>query len=111
MENPFELINERLERIENLLKNIYNKRGDLDGCFSGSIVMNTKSVATYLDLSVSCIYKLTCTREIPHSKRGKRLYFDKNEIDKWVMENKCFTKKDIDDLASDYLLKNRNKFL
>jgi len=110
MENPFELLNDRLKRIENLLENIYNKDNVSNSIDVAPKIMTTHTVADYLNLSTSCIYKLTSTREIPHSKRGKRLYFDKNEIDKWVMENKCFTNKDINDLADDYLSKNRNKF-
>lgn len=111
MENPFELLNDQLKRIENLLENIYNKENVSNSIDVAPKIMTTQTVADYLNLSTSCIYKLTSSREIPHSKRGKRLYFDKNEIDKWVMENKCFTNKDINDLADDYLSKNRNKFL
>lgn len=111
MENPFELLNNRLERIENLLQIIYNKGSVSDAIDVPSRIMTTKTVSAYLNLSTSCIYKLTSNREIPHSKRGKKLYFDKNEIDNWVLENKCFTNKDINDLADDYLRKHPNKFL
>ncbi len=110
MENPFELLNDRLSRIETLLQNIYTKGNVLDAIEVAPKILTTQSVAEYLNLSTSCIYKLTSSREIPHSKRGKRLYFDKNVIDKWVMENKCTTKKDIQDMADEYLSKHPNKF-
>ena len=111
MENPFEILNERLERIENLLQKIYNRDFVSKPIDEPSKIMTTKTVAAYLSVTTSCIYKLTSSREIPHSKRGKRLYFQKNEIDNWVMENKCLTNKDIKDMADDYLSKRRNKFL
>jgi excisionase family DNA binding protein len=107
MENPFELLNNRLARIENLLQNIYTKGNALDTIKVAPKILTTQSVADYLNLSTSCIYKLTSSREIPHSKRGKRLYFDKNEIDKWVMENKCVTNNDINDMANDYLMTSK----
>ncbi len=111
MENPFELLNDRLARIENLLQNLYHKGNALESIEIAPKILNTQTVAEYLNLSSSCIYKLTSSKEIPHSKRGKRLYFDKNEIDKWVMKNKCVTNNDINDMANDYLMKHRNKFL
>lgn len=110
MENPFELLNNRLARIETLLQNIYSKGNALDTIEVAPKILTTQTVADYLNLSTSCIYKLTSSREIPHSKRGKRLYFDKNEIDKWVMRNKCVTNNNINDMANDYLMKHRNKF-
>lgn len=111
MENPFELLNERLQRIENLLENIVNNGSVSETIEITPKVMTVKTVAAYLDLSVSGIYKLTSSRDIPHSKRGKRLYFDKIEIDKWILENKCLTNKDINDLADEYLSKHPNRFL
>lgn len=111
MENPFELLNERLLRIENLLENIVNKGSVSEAIEITPKVMTTKTVAAYLDLSLSGIYKLTSSRDIPHSKRGKRLYFDKTEIDKWILENKCLTNKDIQDLADEYLSKHPNRLL
>jgi len=42
--------------------------------------MNAKQLSIYLGLSISHIYKLTSTNNIPHSKRGKKLYFDKETI-------------------------------
>lgn len=111
MENPFELLNNRLARIETLLQNIYTKGNALDTIEVAPKILTTQTVADYLNLSTSCIYKLTSSREIPHSKRGKRLYFDKNEIDQWVMENKCVTNKEIQDMTLQYLSKNLTKFI
>lgn len=38
--------------------------------------------------SKSTIYKKVYQGIIPHSKRGKKLYFDLAEIDQWLMEHK-----------------------
>lgn len=111
MENPFEILNERLQRIENLLEKIVNTGSVSDIIEITPKIMTTHTAAAYLDLSIFCIYKLTSSRELPHSKRGKRLYFDKSEMDKWVLENKCWTNKNLGNLANEYLRKHPNKFL
>jgi excisionase family DNA binding protein len=110
MENPFEIINQRLERIELLLQNIYSASNISEAGIATTPIMNIKQLATYLDLSVSALYKMTSTKEIPHAKRGKRLYFDKKDIDAWVLEHKVTTRSDIDKMATAYILKNPVKF-
>jgi|TARA_X000000950_G_scaffold205185_1_gene246860 excisionase family DNA binding protein len=55
-------------------------------------VLNLNEVADYIGYSKSHIYKLTSTKEIPHSKpNGKGLFFDKDEIDCWLLNNKVPT--------------------
>ncbi|MEZ5013665.1 MAG: helix-turn-helix domain-containing protein [Chitinophagales bacterium] len=47
-----------------------------------------KQAAAYLDLAEQTIYGLTSRNEIPHYKRGKKLYFLKAELEKWMLENR-----------------------
>jgi excisionase family DNA binding protein len=55
-------------------------------------VLNLNEVADYIGYSKSHIYKLTSTNQIPHSKpNGKGLFFDKDEIDYWLLKNKVPT--------------------
>ena len=43
----------------------------------------------YVGISESLLYKLTAAKEVPHYKpRGKMLYFDKEELDSWLLQNK-----------------------
>ena len=59
-----------------------------------SIVMRDKKTLTvvecsrYTGYSISYLYKLTSSKSIPHFKRGKKIYFDKDEIDAWLKQNK-----------------------
>jgi len=39
-------------------------------------------------LAKSTIYRLTSRREIPHFKRGGRLYFDEQDLVNWLKENR-----------------------
>ncbi|MCB0704037.1 MAG: helix-turn-helix domain-containing protein [Saprospiraceae bacterium] len=56
--------------------------------------------------TMSTIYKKVASGQIPHSKRGKKLYFNLEEIDKWLLANKVQT---IDEMEAGFLngLKNR----
>jgi len=109
MENPFEIIIERLERIENLLETVYATNNKKQNTILIPTIMNVKQVASYLSLTPSAIYKFTSSKDIPHSKRGKRLYFEKTVIDEWILENKQLTNSDIEKIAADYLIKRRLK--
>lgn len=84
-------IDERLSRIENLL-------------LSQKTVLNFDEVAEYTGLSKSYLYKLTSTGGIPHYKpTGKKIYFDKKEIDEWLLRNKKLSHDEIDDKAESYI--------
>lgn len=47
------------------------------------------------NLAKPTIYGLASDRLIPHSKRGKRLYFSRNELLKWLADGKRKTQDEI----------------
>lgn len=69
--------------------------------------MSVDEVAEYLSLKRAGIYGLVHKRKIPHAKRGKRLYFEKNAIDEWIKNGKVDTDDDLHKKVSEYLLKNK----
>jgi len=60
----------------------------------------------YVSISTSHGYKLTSQGLIPHSKRGKYIYFDLEELDAWMLANKVKTVNDMQTEIEDYLKKN-----
>jgi predicted DNA-binding transcriptional regulator AlpA len=46
-------------------------------------------------LKIPTIYALVSKREIPHFKRGKRLYFSKRELINWLQSGKRKTQSEI----------------
>lgn len=69
--------------------------------------MGAEEVCKYLKLKKSTLYQWTMKGLIPFSKGSdmgkrdsrtgrRRLIFDKEEIDKWVLEGKHFTRAEID---------------
>jgi excisionase family DNA binding protein len=109
MENPFEIINQRLDRIETLLNKLYSNGGGNGIKNSCPELMDVSQVSDYFNFSKSYIYKMTSTHNIPHSKRGKRLFFDKEKVTNWALENEIWTQEDIQSQANEYLIKKRMK--
>lgn len=96
-----QIIIEKLNLLEQLLteQNLLSKQ-----------VLNFKEACTYLDLSESHLYKLTSSRQIPHfCPQGKRLYFNRQELDAWLQSRRQETRQDIEKMAANYLLTRQNR--
>lgn len=90
MEN-LENISERLRNLETLL-------------LTQKTVLNFDEVAAYTGLSKSYLYKLTCTGGIPcYKPQGKHLYFNKQEIDQWLLQNRKATYAEIESEAATFV--------
>lgn len=98
--NPFEILNSRLRRIENLLINILDESQRHS---SQPKIFKNKTIelaVALTGLKKKTIYNLVYKRMIPHSKKGKRLYFDEEELTQWVKKGK---RKTLDELGlNDY---------
>jgi len=98
MDNLLQMIDERLKNIESLLS-------------LQKTVLNFDEVAAYTGLSKSYLYKLTCSGGIPcYKPQGKHIYFNKQEIDQWLLQNRKATTKELEDKAATFVtLKNGAK--
>jgi excisionase family DNA binding protein len=70
-------------------------------------LLTISQVAEFLSLSVPTVYGLVSRSAIPCMKKGKRLYFSKDEISDWIKTGK---KKTISEMAADtdtYLLNQK----
>ena len=75
-------------------------------------LLGAKQVLTMNDavlltgLSKSHIYKLTCTKKIPFykSEGGKFTYFDKEELNKWMLQYRVKTSSELESDAANYLV-------
>ncbi|OON68128.1 helix-turn-helix domain-containing protein [Hymenobacter sp. CRA2] len=86
MVNPFESINARLNNLEALaLETLQHVRGVTKPADEVGGVELAQEVTR---LSKARIYTLVSSRQIPHSKRGNKLYFNRAELLKWVNEGK-----------------------
>jgi excisionase family DNA binding protein len=68
-------------------------------------VLNFNETCKYLELSQSHLYKLTSTGAIPHYKpNGKKIYFNRPELDQWLLRNKIDSQDEIEQQAADFLI-------
>jgi len=80
---------EKVSKIEDILSHYHHGEKDADGLFS------IKQASTFLNLSISTIYGKVCRREIPVSKQGKKLYFNKTELLEWITSGRKSTLAEI----------------
>lgn len=71
-------------------------------------VLTFEETAEYTGLSRSYLYKLTSANQIPHYKpSGKQLYFDREEIESWLKQNRVATVEETDRKATNYVVTGR----
>ena len=68
------------------------------------------SLAKYLDVSTSTIYKLVESDKIRYSKpSGKKILFTQSDVDEYISKEKSSTQDDIKSEAMKHILFNKNK--
>jgi len=72
---------EKIERIELLLQNLQPQTAE-------DTLLTLAEAADFLKTSSAALYTKVSRGEIPFSKPGKRLYFNKDELKKWAKQEK-----------------------
>lgn len=74
------------------------------------VVLTFEEACEYTGFTKSYMYKLTSARKIPHSKpNGKKIFFHKMQLDKWLLGNPVATNEQINAEASTYITAKKNK--
>ena len=69
-------------------------------------VLTSEEAARYLGISKSYLYKLTMRQLIPHYKPlGKMCYFNRQELEAWLQNNRVATDEEINQQAQAYCMK------
>ncbi len=66
-------------------------------------LLDIKQVAIKLKMAVPSIYGLVHRRQIPHIKRGKKLIFEKTQIEQWLQNGRQMTLGDSSKKSDEYL--------
>lgn len=67
-------------------------------------ILSFQEFCEYTGFKKSYAYKLTHQRLVPHSRPNNgRIFFLKEDVDKWLMSNPIATTEQIDASASTYL--------
>ncbi|MDJ1484232.1 helix-turn-helix domain-containing protein [Cytophagaceae bacterium YF14B1] len=70
-------------------------------------ILTIDKASQFVSLAKATIYELTSKRQIPFFKKGKKLYFSKQELQTWILEGKKKTTAEIDLEVKKYS-KNKN---
>ena len=92
-------LHEKLDNIERLLL----LKGS-DQPVESDKLLTIQQAAEILSLSVPTIYGLVHRAEVPVCKRGKRLYFSKQELTAWIMAGRKKTVSEINNEANTYFI-------
>ncbi|TRZ45134.1 helix-turn-helix domain-containing protein [Robertkochia solimangrovi] len=86
---------EKLEKLERLVR-------------ANKSVLTLEETCEYMGISKSYLYKLTAQGVIPYSKpNGKLIYFSKEKLDRWLLQNSTKSTDEIKQEALRYTLKRR----
>jgi hypothetical protein len=90
--------------IEDISKAI---RNELRGYFEQQEEKEREDEIGGIELAKPTIYGLVSERKIPHSKRGKKLYFSRKELLIWLTNGKRKTRDEIADEAANFDIKRK----
>lgn len=107
MENPFEIVIEKIDRIERILLEVL---GGKPNGYETLNVLNVDQAAKLLSMTKSTVYKMTSRMEIPYYKRAKRIYFKKSELEEWLLKIRKKTHEEIELEASTYVMTRKRRF-
>lgn len=73
-------------------------------------VLTFDEAANYMGMSKSCLYKLTSQKIVPHYKpNGKMIYFEREELETYLLSVRVKTQSEIDEAASTYVVMGKHK--
>ena len=92
--NPFEILESKMDQVLEAQRATQRMLAGDKPEETSDKPMNFKEAMKYVDLSESYGRLLCHKKEIPYYKpRGRRIYFLKSELDKWLMQGKSFLAK------------------
>lgn len=78
-------LHDKLEHLEKLILRISTTEENKNE------LLNVEQASKILNLSVATIYSKVCRKEIPVNKKGKRIYFYRHELMKWIKSGRVKT--------------------
>lgn len=93
----------KVENIERLLQQKAEQPSNSDQ------LLTIQQAAEFLNLCVPTIYGLVSKSALPVNKRGKRLYFSKQELSDWIKAGRKKTISEIEAEADTYLTSRKER--
>ena len=93
--------------IEKCFRRVLEEKLDLVEREPEKELLSIDEAADFLGISKQTIYQHVHYRKIPHSKRGRRLFFRRSELNEWIDKGRKKTIPEIDDDVKKYMQGNR----
>lgn len=91
-------MDELMERLERIEKGVMMRKN----------VLTFEEAVMFTGLAKSYLYKLTASGKIPYYKpSGKLIYFQREELERWMLRNPVKTADEIEQQAVNYCHTNR----
>ena len=58
-------------------------------------ILDVQQAAQFLKMKTTTLYEKTSRKQIPHFKKGNKLYFHLSELQKWIKQGKVKTSEEI----------------
>ncbi len=91
-------INKKLDRIKYLIEVTAQSSSDTERDY-----LSSSEAAEYLKVPIGSLYNLVHRRVIPCMKRGKRLYFDRQELKNVIEKGRRKTMSELESFAANHL--------
>ena len=67
-------------------------------------IISLSEAAKFLNVSKSCIYKITSQKQIPHYvPGGKKIYFRKEDLENWILKSKVDSVMETESITENFL--------
>jgi excisionase family DNA binding protein len=100
-------VKELFDKVENIERLLLSQSNDPQP--EADQLLTIGQASEILHLTVPTIYGLVQRAEVPVCKRGKRLYFSKQELTSWIMSGRKKTVAEIESEANAYMTANSRK--
>ena len=104
LQNPFQSIANDLSEIKNLISNLHSVQTKVE---PEEDITDVEGASKILKIAPGTIYNQI--KDIPHFKKGKRLYFSKERLISWIKEGKRRIKIEIIEDVNSIICKQNNK--
>jgi hypothetical protein len=101
-------VKELFDKVENIERLLLSQSNELQP--EADQLLTIQQAGEILHLTVPTMYGLVQRAEVPVCKRGKRLYFSKQELTNWIMSGRKKTIQEISEETDSYLNSTRRKW-
>lgn len=98
-------LNSFIDRVANRTVQLLLQKNEQQSTQQQEEFLTVKQASELLNLSVPTLYSKVSKGELPVMKRGKRLYFSKQELTEYIKSGRKLTNDEVDAAAENYLSK------